>query len=67
MTDFLPEDPDERRMFNEQIATFGGPLEAISATLTIWSKAMPQQGSLAKTCAIMANEIGEVIETLDSF
>ena|ERR1700677_2474313 len=63
MTD-LPEDADERRMFNSNIQTFGGPLQAVAASLTLWSQAMPQEGSLAKMCAIMANEVGRAIEAL---
>lgn len=58
----LPEDADERRMFNSNIETFGGSLQAVSAALTIWSQTMPQDGSFAKQCAIMANEVGKAIQ-----
>ncbi|MGA8615158.1 MAG: hypothetical protein WB760_26455 [Xanthobacteraceae bacterium] len=49
-------------MFDAQAQTFGGPLQAIAAALTIWSQVMPQEGSFAGQCAIMANEVGAIIE-----
>jgi hypothetical protein len=63
----LPENPLERRMFDSQAETFGGTLQAIAAALTIWSKVMPQEGSFAGQCAIMANEIGALIERETDF
>lgn len=52
-----PEDPDERRMFDDITKTLGGrPLRVIANALTIMSSMAPQQGSHAKALAIYANE-----------
>lgn len=54
----LPEDPDERRMFDDMVRAYSGrPLAAIAASLTIISRAQPPEGSLGKMFAIYANEI----------
>lgn len=54
---FLPEDPDERRMFDEAVNVYGSPLAAIHANLQVMSKAAPPEGSYGKMLAIWANEI----------
>lgn len=62
MTD-LPEDPDERRMFDEASKTFGGPLRAIATCLTLWGQTAHKDGSFGKQCIIMANVVRRVAET----
>lgn len=52
----LTEDPEERRMFDQQAKLCGGPLQAIAVALTIWSHAAPPRGSYGKVLAIYANE-----------
>lgn len=54
----MPEDADERRMFDSEVSRLykGNTLAKIAATLGLWSKMAPQEGSYAKTLAIMANE-----------
>jgi hypothetical protein len=54
----MPEDADERRMFDSEVSRLydGEPLAKIAATLGLWSKMAPQQGSYAKMLAVMANE-----------
>lgn len=59
----LPEDPDERRMFDEAAKTFGGPLRAVANALTVWSRASSPEGSFGKQLAIMANEVRRAAET----
>ena len=59
----LPEDKDERRMFDESAKTFGGPLRAIANCLTVWGRSADPNGSFGKTCIIMANEVRRVAET----
>lgn len=54
----LPEDADERRMFDAATRLYDGrPLRHIAATLAIWSKMGPPNGSYGKTLAIFVNEI----------
>lgn len=53
----LPEDPIERRMFDDQARLHGDPLLAIAQAMVVWSKMNPAQGSLSKTQAIYANEM----------
>jgi septal ring factor EnvC (AmiA/AmiB activator) len=54
-----PEDPQERASFDRTTKTLfnGRPLRAIASALTQFSKANPEQGSLAKMLAIYSNEI----------
>lgn len=58
---FLPEDPDERRMFDQRAATYGGTLYAVSVDLRMLSIGAPPQGSLSKMLAIMSNEVRRAI------
>ncbi len=57
----LPEDPVERRYFDEHAATLGmDPLEMVQNALTIMHKcAEYPQGSYAKMLAIYSNEIAK--------
>lgn len=57
-----PEDPDERRIFNEAAKTFGGPLHTVVACLTLWGQTAHPGGSFGKQCIIMANEVQRVIK-----
>lgn len=57
----LPEDADERRMFDDMAKTAGGNLQLVAITLRTWARVLPADGSMAKTCAIMANEISKGI------
>lgn len=52
----LPEDADERRMFDEMVTTFGSPLVVVAQALAVMSCFSPQDGSYAKQLAIYANE-----------
>lgn len=58
----LPEDPDERRMFDDTVRMYGSPLKAIAASLCQMSKMHPQQGSLSKMLAIWSNECAKADE-----
>jgi hypothetical protein len=63
----LPEDADERRMFDDNVRAYGGrSLAAIVAALIIMSRSHPPQGSLAKMLAIYANELMRTDEYLQS-
>jgi len=52
----LPEDADERRMFENMVETLGRPLAVVSNALAIMSRMGPQEGSYAKQLAIYSNE-----------
>lgn len=54
----LPEDKDERRMFNDQAKLHGGPLEAIASVLAVWARMPSAVGNRGFNgqCAVMANE-----------
>lgn len=52
----LPEDADERRMFDSNVQTLGHPLLVIANALAILASTSPPQGSFAKQMAIMSNE-----------
>lgn len=57
----LPEDQDERRIFDHEAKLVGGPLMAIAIALTVQARQYPPQGSLAKWCAIAANEVARAV------
>lgn len=57
MSAMIPEDPDERRMFDGGAETFGGSLNYIAVMLTVWHKMAPEGGSYRAQLAIMANEV----------
>jgi hypothetical protein len=59
--DELPEDTDERRMFDHGAKVYGSPLMAIAVALRIQSHALPPEGSQAKFLAIAANEIARAV------
>jgi hypothetical protein len=59
--ELLPEDRDERRMFDESSKIWGGSLRHTATTLAIWGATFPQDGSMAKMCNIMSNEIRKAI------
>jgi hypothetical protein len=53
----MPEDANERRMFDDITKTLGGrPLRVVANALSIMSRTAPQEGSYAKQLAIYANE-----------
>lgn len=57
---WLPEDPDERRSWDHEVQLFGGdPLASVALALRMMSIVFPSQGSLAKRCAIMSNEVAK--------
>lgn len=58
----LPEDPDERRMFDAAAETFGGPLRAVATCLALWGQTACPDGSFGKQCLIMANEVRRAAE-----
>jgi hypothetical protein len=66
MSNDMLEDADERRMFDSEVSRLyeGKPLAKIAATLGLWSKMAPQQGSYAKMLAIMANECASAARRL---
>ena len=63
----LPENPDERRMFDDGLSLFAGnKLAYLAATLTIWAnqeRHFHPGGSFGEQCAIMANELHNLCET----
>lgn len=58
----LPEDVSERRMFDEMSKAFGGPLPVLLATLRAMACSFSRDGSMAKQCVIMSNEIAKLID-----
>ena len=53
----LPEDADERRMFNEGANLHGSATEWMACVLEIWGKTAHRHGSFQEQCFIMANEL----------
>lgn len=55
----LVEDPDERRMFDDEVARLcdGEPLLQIALALKVWHHMAPDRGSYGKVLAIYSNEI----------
>lgn len=60
----LSEDPEERRMFDQNVVTLGSPLAVIANALTILAVTSPPEGSFAKQMAIMANEVNRHAHSL---
>lgn len=60
----LPEDPEERAMFDQFCRRLGGPLRAVASGLSAASAMAPQQGSYAKMLAIYANEVAKAADAL---
>lgn len=56
-TEILPEDADERRMFDQSAALYGSAAAWMRVSLILWSKLNPRGGSFSKTLAIMADEV----------
>lgn len=52
----LPEDTDERRMFNDITETLGHPLLVIANALQVMARTAPPHGSYGKMMAIYSNE-----------
>lgn len=61
-----PEDAGERLQFDCLVKQFGNPLDAIAATLDIWSRMAPPQGSYGKSLAIYSNEVAKAATALAS-
>lgn len=63
----LPENPNERRMFDSGLTLFAGnKIAYIAATLKIWAdqeRHFHPGGSFGEQCAIMANELHKMCVT----
>lgn len=59
----LPEDRRERDDWNRETEMFhsGDHLANVALNLRMMSQNLPQQGSLARRCAIMANEVYKIL------
>jgi len=55
--DLLPEDPNERAIFDDNAELHGSPLMAVWAQLNAASVMAPKQGSWGRYLAVMANEV----------
>ncbi len=56
--EILPEDPNERRMFDDatRVLHDGDPLANVAQTLAIWSRTLPRHGSFSMALTVCANE-----------
>ncbi len=62
----LPEDADERRMFEAAARMLGiTGLRQVAFALTVWHRGAPEQGSYGKVLAIYANECAAAAEELE--
>lgn len=58
----------ERRQFSEEVRTLyhGDPLAACAATLLVWAKTLPPQGSMAARCALLAEVVSQKIKVQEA-